>query len=243
MVAGAVSPYLTVALKNVDPRLPFALSSIALALATLGIVWAERRLAAAPAPTGAPARVRVDGYLLAFLAGAALLGLGFQVHFSLNSAPQYLRFAKPADLEWLMPVFWVGFNLLMWPASLWVQRSGGVLVMATGSVVGALASAAAVSAGSLEMLLAAQFIAGGAWGAVLMSALTACIALGHTGREGVMTGSLFSLLALAAFARMALVAAQLNKDPQFATALSWGPGIAWFLAAVLLILLSRQPRR
>jgi hypothetical protein len=242
-VAGAVSPYLTVALKGVDPRLPFALSSIALALATCGIVWAERTLARAGAPATAPASLRIDAYLLAFLAGAALLGMGFQVHFALNSAPQYLRFAKPADLEWLMPVFWIGFNLLMWPAALWVQRSGGVVVMAAGSVIGALASALAASAGGIEVLVAAQFVAGGAWGAVLMSAVAACIALGHTGREGAMTGGLFSLLALAAFARMALVAAQFNKDPQFADLLAWAPSAAWLLAAALLVALATRRRR
>ena len=242
-VAGAISPYLTVTLKNFDPRLPFALSSIALALATCGIIWAERRLAAAAVPPAAPAQLRIDGTLLAFLAGAALLGLGFQVHFALNSAAQYLRFAKPADLEWLMPVFWVGFNLLMWPAAIWVQRSGGVVVMAAGSVVGALAASLAAFAGNMEMLVAAQFIAGGAWGAVLMSAVAACIALGHPGREGVMTGSLFSLLALAAFARMAVVAAQFNKDPQFASLLTWAPSAAWLLAAALLVALVLQRKR
>jgi hypothetical protein len=242
-VAGAVSPYLTVALKNADPRLPFALSAIALALATCGILWAERRLATEARPAAPPVRLRIDGYLLAFLVGAALLGLGFQIHFALNSAPQYLRFAKPADLEWLMPVFWIGFNLLMWPASLWVQRAGGVLVMAAGSVAGALAAAVAALAGSMEVLVAAQFVAGGAWGAVLMSAVAACIALGHTGREGVMTGSLFALLAVATFARMGLVAAQLNKDAQFAPLLAWAPSAAWLLAALLLVLLWRHRPR
>jgi MFS family permease len=44
-VANAVSPYLAVALRETDPRLPFALSGIALAVATLGIIWVERSLA------------------------------------------------------------------------------------------------------------------------------------------------------------------------------------------------------
>src|SRR5688500_10708659 len=53
-LAGAVSPYLTIVLRDLDPRLPFIASSVALALATLGIIWAERTIAketpAAPAP-------------------------------------------------------------------------------------------------------------------------------------------------------------------------------------------------
>jgi hypothetical protein len=37
--------------------------------------------------------------VLGFFAAVALLGLGFQMHFALNSAPLYLRFAKPAELD------------------------------------------------------------------------------------------------------------------------------------------------
>ena len=45
-VAAAISPYLTIALRDIDPRLPFVASSVGLALATMGIIWAERKLAA-----------------------------------------------------------------------------------------------------------------------------------------------------------------------------------------------------
>ena len=44
-LAGALSPYLTVALRGVDARLPFALAAIAVAVAAWGLVWAERHLA------------------------------------------------------------------------------------------------------------------------------------------------------------------------------------------------------
>ena len=243
--ASAVSPYLTVALRDADPRLPFALSSIALALATLGVVWVERRLAANAAPSAAPsaAAAKPAHPLFWFLFGVALLGLGFQAHFAMNSAPLYLRFAKPADLEYLMPVFWIGFNLLMLPATWATQRYGGLAVMGAGGVVGALAAYFASGAGNLNLLIAMQFIAGGAWGCVLMSAVAAALVIGHTGREGKVTGTLFSLLALATFARMAVVAAQLNKDPQFAALLGWMPVAVWALAGVLLLLLVPMQRR
>jgi MFS transporter len=243
--AGAVSPYLTLALRNADPRLPFALASIALALATLGVVWVERRLAAnAAAAAAPPAAAAGPAYpLFWFLFGVALLGLGFQVHFAMNSAPLYLRFAKPADLEYLMPVFWIGFSLLMLPATLATQRFGGLAVMGAGGVAGALAAYLASGAGSLNFLIAMQFIAGGAWGCVLMSAVTSALVFGHGGREGRMTGTLFSLLALAAFARMAVVAAQLNKDAQFAVLLDWMPVVVWALAGALLLLLVPMQRR
>ena len=57
-------------------------------------------------------------------------------------------------------------------------------------------------AGSLNVLMAAQFVTGGAWGVLMMSAFTAALLIGRTGREGLVTGSMFSLLALAAFVRM-----------------------------------------
>ena len=143
----------------------------------------------------------------------------------MNSAPLYLRFAKPADLEYLMPVFWIGFNLLMLPATLATQRYGGLAVMGAGGVAGALAAYFA------------------AWGCVLMSAVAAALVIGHTGREGKVTGTLFSLLALATFARMAVVAAQLNKDPGFAALLGWMPVALWALAGALLLLLVPMQRR
>lgn len=241
-IAGAVAPYLTLGLRGLDPRLPFALASIALLAAVGGILWAEKHLAAAaPAEPPPPARP-IDARAGAFFAAVALLGLGFQMHFALNSAPLYLRFAKPAELDQLMPVFWVGFNLLIFPACRANERFGGVPVMAAGAVLGALAASLAANAPTLEVLVALQFLAGGAWAAVLMSAMSAAIAIGHTGREGAATGGLFSLLALATLARMAIVAAQLNKDPGFAALLPWLPALAWAGAALLLVWLALRAR-
>ena len=82
------------------------------------------------------------------------------------------------------------------------ERFGGAAVMAAGAVTGALASVLAAAAPSLELLLVLQFLAGGAWAAVLMCAMTAAIAIGHVGREGAATGGLFALLAIATFTRM-----------------------------------------
>lgn len=239
-IAGAGAPYLTVSLRGVDPRLPFALSSIALIVAVSAMLWAEKHLAgeAAAATPEAVEKKPVDKGVVLFFGAVALLGLGFQAHFALNSAPLYLRFAKPAELDYLMPVFWIGFNLLIFPACRANERFGGTVVMAAGAVLGALASALAAAAPSLELLLALQLLAGGAWAAVLMSAMTAAIAIGHVGREGAATGGLFALLAIATFTRMGLVAAQLNRDPAVSALLVWLPGLAWLVAGVLLVWLS-----
>lgn len=240
-VAGALAPYLTVSLRGVDPRWPFALASLSLALATWGIVWAERRLkqgetlATTRTATATAKALAIKPPVAPFLAAMALLGLGFQIHFSLNSAPQYLRFAKAADLEFLMPVFWVGFSLLMLAASRLTARYGGVLVMGVAGCVGAVATWFGTVAGGLNLLVAAQFVAGGAWGLVMMSAFTGALLIGRTGREGLVAGSMFSLLALAALARIALVAAELNKDAQMLPLLAWLPTVAWAAAGVLLV--------
>jgi hypothetical protein len=238
-VAGAVSPYLTVALREADPRLPFALASVALLAVTLGLGWVERNLAGAGTVPAAAAKAPPREPLGTFLLAVALLGLGFQIHFALNAAPLFLKFAKPAELEYLMPVFWIGFNLLMLPGTLLTSRYGGLAVMAAAGVIGGIASYAALHADSLAALTIAQFVAGGAWGCVLMSAVSAALALGHTGREGSITGALFSLLALATLARMAIVWGQVNKDPSFAAIQPWLPAAVWIAAGALLLLVAR----
>jgi hypothetical protein len=68
--------------------------------------------------------------------------------------------------------------------------------------------------------------------------MTAAIAIGHVGREGATTGGLFALLAIATFARMGLVAAQLNQDPAVSALLVWLPGLTWTVAGLLLVWLS-----
>jgi Na+/melibiose symporter-like transporter len=247
-MAGALAPYLTVTLRGLNPRWPFALSSIALALATLGIVWAERTLKTARVSIQKPsaadqAQAAQKPPVAPFLVAIALLGIGFQIHFSLNTAPAYLRFAKPEDLELLMPLFWVGFNVMLLANSRLTARFGSVWVMSTAACVGALATYLSTVAGSLNLVIATQLIAGGAWGLLMTGAFTTALVVGRTGREGWVTGSLFSLLALATLARMALVASQLNKDSVVGPALAWLPSAVWAAAGVLLLGLAWQIKR
>ena len=249
-VAGALAPYLGVALRDVDPRLPFAISTLVLAAAVGGLVWVERRLQGAqPAPAGdadppfdvaSPEGRRL---LIAFFAGLALLAAGFQVHFAMNSAGQYLRFAAREDLQWLMPVFWIGFNLAMFPMSGVVKRRGAVSVMAVAGALGALASAAAAWAPGLGALVAAQLVAGACWGAISVAAFSAVVAFGRASREGAMLGSLFAVLALAAFARIAATASGLPAVPEAKSLLPWLPNMAWLGAAILLTLVVGTARR
>jgi hypothetical protein len=239
---GAIAPYLGIALKNVDPRLPFALSSLTLLAATAGIVYIERRLKLSPvaAPMKAPAPPELVGRTWPFLLGLLLLAAGFQIHFSINTAAQFLKFAKPADLEWLMPLFWVGFGVLMMPGSSLCKRFGTLHVMAVSAVLGAAGAYLAGNAGSLDTLIAAQLIAGGAWGSMLMCGFTAAMAAGRTGREGLALGLLFAVLAFATLSRIGAVLAGIPKQSAYASLLSAAPVACWLAGALVIGLLAMR---
>lgn len=245
-IASALAPYLGLLLRQWDPRGPFVLSSLALAAVALGMVAAERALAraraaepaAAPAPAAArPVTTPIPGFLLAALIAAA----AFQFHANIVSAPLYLRQAAAADLPWLMPVFWVGFNLALLPASLLTKRFGGLPMMATGALAAAACTALAWAAGSLPTLLVAQGLAGASWALLLMSAFTSAVWFGHVGREGTLGGAMNALLAAAALARLGVVA---GIAPAPAVAVGWGawPALGFVLAAALLAAIWQRSR-
>jgi MFS family permease len=236
-VAGAVSPYLGVVLRTHDARIPFVISGVVLLITALALSKVERGLAQQPAAPIKPAEpAKPLGQMPMFFIGSmVLLSLGYQLHFSINSTPFFLRFAKPDDLQWLMPVFWIGFNIAMFPASVVVKRRGGLIVMGAAGLLGALAVIGAEFAGDLNMLIAAQFIAGAAWGCMLMSAVAAALAIGDTGAEGKVVGLVFSALALATFARMAAVVGGLQKLPEYAPLLHWAPAACWAVAGAGLL--------
>jgi MFS family permease len=244
-VGGAVAPYLGIALKNVDPRVPFAVSSVTLLLVTAGLVRVERALAQRPprlvAPAAAPKGLVPGSWL--FAAGCLLLALGFQIHFSLNSAGQYLRLASAERLPYLMPVFWIGFNLAMFPGAALAKRHGTLAVIAAAALVGAAAALAGTLAGNLDLLLAAQLVAGGAWGCMLMACFSAALEFGRTGREGLALGILFATLAGATLARIAAAMAELSRRPGFSDAVAWAPFVFWVAAALVFGVLAADATR
>src|SRR5215472_5143925 len=240
-IAGAMGPYMTTALRDIDPRIPFAAASIVLMLVTLGMIKAERMLADAPHPAPQKAPVRAFGSIgrpaIVFALVMITLALGYQIHFAIDSAPLFLRFTKADQLQWLMPVFWIGFNLSMFPAGAIANRLGGYTVMGGAALIGALGIIAAHFAQGLGQMVVAQFAAGAAWGAILMSAFTVAFAIGENGGEGRMSGLLFSALAIATLARMATIATGFNIDPTFKTVLQWVPTVCWTVAGLALLYL------
>src|SRR5262249_29467984 len=126
------------------------------------LVMAERKLVPGRVEEAAPPATQTTWV---FFVALLVMAYGFQIHFSLNSAPQYLRFAPASDLPWLLPVFWVGFNLAMFPASRTVKRWGALPVMTLAAAVGAIGTLSCSLAPGLYALVAAQFVTGGCWGA------------------------------------------------------------------------------
>lgn len=241
-IAGAIAPYLTAVLRDTDARLPFALAAVSVAVTAWALVWAERHLAT----TAAPARenpTRKPMPVAAFLAIVAMTALGFQVHFSVSSAPQYLRFAPASDLGQLMPLFWVGFNLAMLPLTMLIRRFGDFRVLAAGAMIGTIAVFCATQAGSLQALVLAQLAAGASWAAILFGAFGAAMLLGRTGLEGYVSGGMFSMFAFAAMLRILMIATQLNQDAALQQALAYLPAACWGTAALLLTALLIRNRR
>lgn len=242
-VAGAVAPYMATSLRGVDPRVPFIIAGVTLLLVTLTLSRIERGLVQVSAreKPAMPAQGKALGRTpLLFITAMLILALGFQLHVSINSVPFFRRFAEPVALQWLLPVFWIGFNIAMFPAGVVVKRIGAITVLGASALVGAVAVFAAELAPNLEMLIAAQFVAGAAWGCVMMNAVTSAMAIGETGAEGKVVGLVFSALALATFARMGAVAGGLPAIPDYAALLGWLPVVCWTIAGAILLMLGMQ---
>jgi Major Facilitator Superfamily len=237
-IAGALAPFLAGWIAAYDPRIMFAASAVSVAVVTFWIVWAEKTLALSAPPDKDAGSKILSATFVVFLGAVMLLAIGFQVHSFINSGPLFVKSAGPTYLADLL--FWIGFSLLMQPASLLTRRFGGIAVMALGALVGAAAAWATAHATDLISLSVAQFICGGAWGAVMMSAVAAAFTLGHRGSEGRAVGAVFSLIAVAAMVRIVLVAGHFQDVPAVAPALPWLPIFCWLGAGLMLLPAARR---
>jgi MFS family permease len=233
-VAAAASPYLGIALRGIDPRVPFLVSTLTLLAAVGGLVLAERNVVG-KASTAEPLPPEPAQRILLFYAALLAMALGAQLHFALNSAPQYLRFAGPGDLAWLMPVFWVGFQAGMLPASRFVKQRGTLPVMALSAACGALATLGCVFAPGQALLVSAQLASGACWGVACVAAYTSAVGFGRTGREGRFLGTLFAMFAVATMFRIAVNPSGLGALPEFKALLPWLPAAVWLAAGLLLV--------
>jgi len=78
---------------------------------------------------------------------------------------------------------------------------------------------------------------------ILMSAFLTALSLGRTGREGLLTGALYSVLAIGAMLRIGGTALHLDQAPAVKTVLPFLPTGVWLAAGVLLMLAARGDRR
>ena len=214
-VAGAVAPYLTVLLKNRDPLLPFVLASVALAVTTLALRHQLIKPALlTPPTTPTPQAVSLTALnastkatiALPLLIAVGLFAFGMQIHAAVNSAKLFIRIAPGVPLEWLMPLFWAGFSVAMFPVSQWLARGSDHHGIPCGSagralwlagLLGGMALVACATAPTLPILIALQIVAGAAWAVVFLAAITAAAELGRTGHEGKWIGAILALFALA----------------------------------------------
>jgi MFS family permease len=235
-IAGAASPYLAMTLARQDPRLPFVIAGVTLLLVSLALAKVERSLAKQAPAASAPQKTidrAIPMPILVFGLAIVVFALGFQLHFFFNSAPLFKKFTS--DIGTLMPVFWIGFSVGMFPASRVTKRWGGLPVMGAAGLLGAVALVLMESSTALGLTVAAQVVVGAAWGCILMSAFAAAAALGATGHEGKTTGLLYSALALATFARVATSASGALSNPALAPLLDWMPIACWAIAGALLV--------
>jgi hypothetical protein len=238
-VAGALAPYLTVALKRIDPAVPFAVASLVLALATAVLVWRARDLPPVDAAAATPTALGVPGRAGFFLLAVALFAAGIQVHAAINSALQFRAIAPSVPLEYLMPIFWGAFSIAMFPASLWVGERGPTQALMAGGALGAVALFVCLVAGSLPLLVAGQLLAGAAWAAVFVAVLTCAGALGRTGREGRWLGLTFALFAVAVVMRIGIALAAADGSA-VRSALPWVALALWALGAAATIRAMRR---
>lgn len=241
-LGGAVAPYLGLWLKGSSPYLPFIASSLTLAAVTLGLVRVQRIVANLPPEARDPGSVKPAGAprLILLFCGSLLLALGFQLHAFLNSKPQYLQFIDPADLIWVLPVFWIGFKLFVFPGSSAARRFGAPTVMAVAALVGAAGLFGCHQAPNLEVLLVSQLVTGGAWGVVFMAGITAALGLGSNGREGLVLGGWFTILSIGALIRVLIVIDGAKTDVAMATVLQWAPLALWIVGGSALFLLGKR---
>jgi MFS family permease len=232
-LAGIVSPYLGTALKGISPTLPFAVSSLSLFAVASGLIVAERRLAVSASFTFSARPALTPAFFYPVLLLAAL---AFQICFNLNAAPRYLLSTTAGQLPWLMPVFWIGFNIGPLVSGVMADKAparllqAGSLIACAGLFIGIV-----VLPPSLNGALLSQFLSGLGWGLCLAGAFGFVTQPGLPLKMATATGLLYAVLALATLIRIALGLAGYGQWlPQHASGFLL-PFNLWLLTACLLV--------
>lgn len=196
------APSLTVLLAGRDPLLPVLVASLALAVAVVVLVVVDGTRTPPPLPPREPWRLRSVLALGFMLAGLAAANLGVQLHGTLRAPALVAALMGKAAVPWAAPAFAVGQLVAM---AFWTPLFGR-LRPAVGGALGALALALGLTLAALApagtLLLGCSMVAGGAWGAVLATALQQAVRLAPPGRPGLALGLSSSVFAAMAALRL-----------------------------------------
>jgi hypothetical protein len=138
-----------------------------------------------------------------------------------------------------MPVFWIAFNLAVWPALAVFKRCAPLPAIAVAACAGALAALLAARAPTHMGLVVAELLAGAAWCFMALGTAAAALQLGATGREGSIAGRAFGLAALAVFARLAFTLSGVALDPAVRSIMQGTSACLWAVAALVLLSVAR----
>lgn len=236
-VASALSPFLGLALKGADPRLPFAMSALALLAAVFVLLRVSGSMPAQP-EGDKQLPISFSIYLpLLLLLGIATFG--FQLHAFVNTGPLYLAHAAKESLPWLMPLLWVGFFGALLSVGSLVKRVGALPLAVAGIFLTSIASFAAVAAHTLDQLIFMQLLAGAGWALAFAGLMERASADGKRGAEGLFMGSFFAVTAICSFARIGFVTHYLTN----LRGIQFELPAALLLATGLLAALYAQKRR
>lgn len=238
-LASALSPFLGLALKGADPRLPFAISALSLLVAVFVLLRVSGSQPAESATDAPPLSFRTYLPLLLVL---GLATFAFQLHAFVNAGPLYLAQVGKESLPWLLPLLWLGFFAALLGVARLVKRFGALSVAASGILLTGLASYASVAVNTLQALIFLQMLAGAGWALAFAGLMERATADGTRGAEGLFMGSFFAVTALGSLARIGFATQYLPamKDIQFA--LPAAVLLAAGLLAVFYALKRRQSR-
>jgi hypothetical protein len=241
-LASALAPYLGLALKGIDPALPFAVAGVAILASSGGLVWAERQLAQSADPAGDSGEPLsfTSPLALLLMAGLFVAVLGFQWHVAVNAAAQIRRAGDASWLPLILPLFWAGFAFGLLPAGALGKYLGEARAAAIGCAIGALALAVGAASAIIPTVATAHVFAGAGWALAMANGIGLASASGRSGAEGRYTGLFFSLLALGTLARIALGLANAPQMP--GAGFEWLPVVAWMAAALILVQFAARRR-
>lgn len=241
-LGGAISPYLGIYLKNIDPRIPFIVTSLTLFIVTIGLVHVQRLVAKIPKTSQSSATTPIkrpsNSTIALLLIGSICIAFGFQLHYFMNTKPQYLQFISKEELMLFIPLFWVAFKLTAFPGSAAAVRYGAIPVMTIAALIGGAGLIVSGLATDLTILITGQMLAGGAWGIIFMAGISAALGLGRSGREGLILGLWFTMLSIATLIRALIKLTGFNGSEFFQGMQDILPGVFWAIGAVFLILLT-----